>query len=57
MGATEGLRQGLLLSVSQGLHYLLGPLAVTQASGGSSVLLSLIFFALRIRPMKTMSSG
>ena len=38
MGATEGLWQGLLLSVSQRLHSLLGPVAVTKEGGDSSVL-------------------
>ena len=38
MGANEGLRQGLLLSVSQRLHSLLGPVAVTKEGGDSSVL-------------------
>ena len=38
MGANEGLRQGLLLSVSQRLHCLLGPSSFAQAGGGSSVL-------------------
>ena len=38
VGATEGLWQGLLLSVSQRLHSLLGPVAVTKEGGDSSVL-------------------
>ena len=49
VGATEGLWQGLLLSVSRSLQYLL-PKPV-------GALLSLIFFVPRIRPMKTVSTG
>ena len=36
--AAEGFWQELLLSVSQRLHSLLGPVAVTQAGGIPSVL-------------------
>ena len=54
VGAMEGLWKGLLLSVSQRLHCLLGP-TISCPSGG--LLLSLIIFVPRIRPMKTVSTG
>ena len=38
VSATEGLWQGLLLSVSQRLHYLLGPSSSNPREGDSSVL-------------------
>ena len=38
VGATEGLWQGLILSVSQGLHRLLGPRSWYPSHGSSSVL-------------------
>ena len=38
VGATEGLRQGLLLRVSPSLHYLLGPAAVAQVGRGPAAL-------------------
>ena len=54
MGATEGLWQGLLLSVSQRPHYLLASVALTLAGGGSSVL---NLFCTRIRSMKSVGIG
>ena len=55
MGAAEGPWQGLLFSVSQRLHQLLGPSSCCPS--GQGVHPSLIFFRPRIIPTTTVCTG
>ena len=57
VGAVEGLWQGLLLSVSQRLHYLLGPSSCYPSGWGSSVLNLIYAMDQANEKMKTVSSG